>query len=207
MTVLTGPITVDGNLTVSGTISPRRGRSEIEQQNLVRYPRRLSELYCWDAPSDSLPDLAADDNLGLEPGTFGTNQVSVQTYDMASQGAKTLYFGDEFGLPVEYVAGESVQIQIAAAMLTTIADVSCTVDVECRKVGRDNTVGSDLCTTAAQSINSLSFTNKTFEIIGTLLEPGDRLEVRVAVAINDASNTTVVKACIAAYDFLLDIKG
>lgn len=207
MTVLTGPIIIDGSLTVSGGISPRRARSEISQENLSRYPRRLSDLYCWDAPSDRLPDLSADDNLGLEPGTFGTNQVSVQTYDMASQGAKTLYFGDEFSLPPEYVAGESVQIQLSAGMLTTLADVSCTVDVECRKVGRDNTVGSDLCTTAAQSINSLSFSNKTFEITGTLLSPGDRLEVRVAIAINDASNVTVVKACIAAYDFLLDIKG
>lgn len=207
MTTLTGPVIIDGSLTVSGGISPRRGRSEIEQQNLVAYPRRFSDLYCWDAPADKLPDLSADDNLGLEPGTFGTNQVSAQTYNMASQGAKTLYFGDEFSLPPEYVGGESIQIQIAAAMLTTLADVSCTVDVECRKVGRNNTVGSDLCTISAQSINSLSFANKTFDITSTLLLPGDRLEVRVAIAVNDASNATVVKACIAAYDFLLDIKG
>jgi hypothetical protein len=93
-------------------------------------------------------------------------------------------------------------------MLTTVADTSATIDVEAYESAKTTLkTGSDLVTTAAQSINSLTFADKAFDLTVTDLSPGDQLDIRFTVAVVDAATGTAVTAALASVELLLDIKG
>jgi hypothetical protein len=92
-------------------------------------------------------------------------------------------------------------------METTGASASATLDVEVDKSDRAAGLGSDLCATAAQTINSLTFANKDFTITPTGLSAGDVLDVRLTVTVTDSATATAVTASIGAVEFLVDIKG
>jgi hypothetical protein len=92
-------------------------------------------------------------------------------------------------------------------MATTVASVSCTVDVECYELDKVGGISADLCTTAATTINSLVFADKAFTITPTTLSAGDVLDVRITIAVNDAATATAVTPTIAGIDLLCDIKG
>ena len=70
-------------------------------------------------------------------------------------------------------------------MGTTVAGTSCVVDVEAYKVGKDNTLGSDICATSATTINSLTFANKDFTITAGTLAAGDVLDIRITITVVD----------------------
>jgi hypothetical protein len=110
-------------------------------------------------------------------------------------------------LPECYEAGETVTLSLSAGVVTTVASVSCTVDVECYKIDKIGGIGSDLCATAATTINSLVFAAKSFTITSSGLVAGDVLDVRLTIAVNDAATVTAVTPTIAAIDLLCDIKG
>lgn len=77
-------------------------------------------------------------------------------------------------------------------MKTTVADVSATIDVEALELLEDGTVSADLCTTAAQNINSTTYDDFDFVITSTTLVAGSRLQVRISIATNDAAGATAV---------------
>jgi hypothetical protein len=110
-------------------------------------------------------------------------------------------------VPECYDAAETFQIIVGVGMGTTVADTSCTVDIEVCRIGKDGTVGSDICATAAQSMNSLTFAEKTFTITATTLAPGDALDVRVSITCTDAATGTAVTPEISSVDLACDIKG
>jgi hypothetical protein len=110
-------------------------------------------------------------------------------------------------LPECYEAGETVTLSLSAGVVTTVASVSCTVDVECYELDKIGGIGSDLCTTSATTINSLVFAAKSFTITSSGLVAGDVLDVRLTIAVNDAATVTAVTPTIAAIDLLCDIKG
>ncbi len=92
-------------------------------------------------------------------------------------------------------------------MQTTVADVAATLDVEALESDGDGGVGSDLVTTVAQDINSLTLSDNDFTIDASALAPGDMLDVRIAVTVNDAASATAVIAAIGAVSLLCDIRG
>lgn len=197
---------VVGDLQVGGAIKPPRPRSEQLQEDLVAYPTPLANCVVWDS-GQPLPATAAADDLAHDPGTWGTSTPVLSAGD-CKVATVTRRARITVTLPPEYVAGETVKLRIAAGMLTTVADGSCTVDVEAFLAGRNSLVsGSDLVTTSAQSINSLTFADKDFTVSSTALEPGDQLDVRVTIASVDSAAGTVVKPTIASIDLLCDIKG
>jgi hypothetical protein len=149
----------------------------------------------------------ATDELSVVDGTLGTNAPSLQTENLQDVGATTRYARFLVRLPSEYVGSETVQLRFAAGMLTNPADVSATLDVECYKSDEDNTVSLDLCETAAQSMNSTTFADLDFTITSTVLSPGDMLDVRIAVAVNDAATGAAVIGCVAAIKRLCDTQG
>ena len=101
-------------------------------------------------------------------------------------------------------ADNGISHQLAWAMP---GNFSATIDIECYKSNRDTgKTGSDLCATAAQSINSLTFANKDFTITSSSLLPGDWLDIRWTIATNDGATATAVIAALAAAEFLLDVK-
>ena len=149
----------------------------------------------------------ATDDLSLVAGTLGTNAPSLQTEDLRFVGATNRYKRLMIPLPSNYVAGESVKLRFSAGMITTIADGTATLDVVCYKSDEDNTVSADLCSTAAQSINSLVFADFDFAITATALSPGDMLDVRIVVTVTDTATATAVIGCVAAIKRLCDTQG
>lgn len=200
---------VDGTFSAAGAISFAAGltRSELQQEDLAEYAVPLTDCRVWDALQTNLPGTSAADDLGLIGGTFGAASPSLQTYDVKAAGAVTLRCRLQMRLPVEYQAGETVRIRLHAGMKTTVADTTCTVDVEAYKSDKEAGIGSDLVTDAAQSINSLTFADKDFNLTPTALEPGDVLDVRLSIACNDAATATAVIGCIGGITLACDIKG
>lgn len=201
-----GSVIIEENLTVGGT-QKSTDRSSLTQDNLQSY---WLPWYGWrvhDAPQTTLPNPSANDDLGVYSNTFGTGSVAIETYDVKTVGATTLYALTWFQLPPEYVATETVTFRAKAGMVGAVADTSCTLDLEAYKIDKFGSIGSDLCTTAATTINSLTEANKDFTINPASLSAGDVLELRIAVAVNDAAGGTSVAARIGCAEFLIDIKG
>lgn len=208
----------DTDVTVNGVISAQSIqvddkdfdaflRDDLAQETFVPYPIPLTSFRVHDAMQTNLPGTSSGDDLALNSGTFGTSSPTLRSSDLKAAGATTLRARAVVELPAEYDAAETVQIRVRGGMVTTVADTSCTVDIEAHKLDEDGAVGSDLCATAAQSINSLTKGNKDFTITATTLSPGDRLDVRVTVVVNDAASVTAVIAELSRVALLLDIKG
>lgn len=204
---VTGDLSVTGNVTLGGVLRPDVPRSNMELETLAQYPIPWADWRVWDAFGTNLPATPLTDDLGLVGGTFGTDGPSIQTEDLKAAGATTSYARAVVTLPPEYQAGRSVRIRLHAGMLTTVADTTATIDVEAYKLDEEAGIGSDLCATAAISINNLVLSDKDFTITASGLEPGDQLDVRIAVAVNDAATGTAVVAIVGAAHVLADIRG
>lgn len=201
-----GDLRVGGNLRVGGLIQPPPPRSQLAQDDLKPYPVNFVDLRVHDAMQTPLPNPAANDDLGFYGGTLGADQPLVRTEDVKTL-SKTEYARFLVRLPAEYVAGETVTLRLSAGMITTVADTSCTLDVQAFKTDREGSVGADLYAGAALDINSLVFADKDFNLTATGLSPGDVLDVRIAVAVVDAATATAVIAALGAIDLLCDVKG
>ena len=199
-------VTVEGDLTITGSLLPLLPRASLVQADVQAYDLPTTDWRVWDAYQTPLGTAAADD-LGITTGTFSTGLPYITSGDSKAT-ATTRYARILFTLPPEYVAGETVQLRFAAGMLTTISDTSATVDAECYLSARTTLItGSDLVTTAATTINSLTFTEKVFAITSTSLVPGSVLDIRVKIAITDAATGTAVIGAIAHAELQCDIKG
>jgi hypothetical protein len=206
--IFPGDVTIYGNLQVNGNRYPTFNRSEFTQENLAVYPIPPVNWRTWDAMQTNLPGTGATDDLALISGTWATGVPSIQTGDLKNAGATTRYARVQVQLPPEYVAGETVTLRVYAGMVTTVASSSATIDFEVYKTDRGILVsGSDLCATAATTINSLTFGNKDFTITATSLSPGDILDIRMAIAVSDTATGTAVIGCAGAVEILADIKG
>ena len=197
---------VTGNLTVNGSL-PSFGRSQLTQDSNEVYGIDLTDLRVHDAVQTALPGTSANDDLGISGNTVGTDSIHLTTGDLKAAGATTRYARFMFALPAEYEDGETVTLRLSAGMETTVADTSATIDAQAYKSDRETGVGSDICATAAQSINSLTMADKDFTITPTSLTAGDTLDIRIAVAVNDGASGTAVIANVGAVELLLDVKG
>lgn len=214
MNTVDGDLIVQGDLRVAGTArfqaSPTGvARSDLTQENLTAFDLPPETWRIYDNMDALLPDPpTTGDDIGIVSGTFGSATPSLQTRDVKAVGAAPHYARRLFQMPCNYVAGETVTIRLHAGMLTTPADTTATVDVEAYKSNNEGGVsGSDLCTTSATSINSLTAADKDFTITPTALSPGDWIDIRIAIHINDAATVTAVKGMIGRVQLLCDTKG
>lgn len=208
-------IRCDGNLTVAGRYKPGIDPAQdILQRVLSPFTVDFTRLRVWDAFATNLPGTAATDDLalvarsGAAPDTWGTRSPIISAGDLKNAGATTRYARLMVQLPENYEAGETITLRFYAGMETTVASVSATLDVEAFLTNYEGVVsGSDLCTTAATTINSLVFANKDFTITPAGLVAGDWLDVRIAIAVNDSATATAVDAAIGRIQFLVDTRG
>lgn len=208
-TSLPGDLIVPGNLRVNGSISPAIAKSSVlALAELQAFPIPLTDFRVWDAMQTNLPGTPATDDLGLVGGTFGTATPSIRTEDLKAAGATNKYARFLVQLPWEYVAGESVTLRFKSGMITTVANTSATLDCEAYKLqdDPDDAIGSDLVSTAATSINSLTFANIDFVVTPTSLSPGDILDVRIKMAINDGATVTAVIGGLTSAKLLCDVR-
>lgn len=200
-------VAITGSLTIANNAISAQTRATIMRQDAnAIFPIPFTDLRVWDAIATNLPGTSAADDLGLINGTFGTAPPTVGSGDVKAS-STTRYARFQVALPECYDSGETVSISISAGMVTTIADTSCTVDVECYRLDKDAGIGADLCATSAQTINSLVFADKSFSITPSGFVAGDVLDVRITIACVDAATATAVKPTIGAIDLLCDIKG
>ena len=181
-------------------------RSKLAQDNLQIVPIPLYSWRIWNAPTSSLPDAAANDDLGLVYGTFGTGHDMIQTGDLKNT-PTTRYARTMVTLPYNYQSAETVQIRAYAGMETTVASSSTTIDFEVYEIDGTGAISADLCATAATTINSLTYANKDFTITSTALVPADVLDIRMTIVVTDSGTGTAVIGSVGKTDLLIDLKG
>jgi hypothetical protein len=205
---VTGDLRVTGDiLCQSDAISPQDRTSILAEETLTRYPVVLSEFEIFDAPHNRLGATpTSDDDLAFVGGTFGSAAPMIQAGDVKAV-TKTRRARKSIPIPHNYVAGKQLQIIVGTKMVTTIADTSCTVDLEIYRADKQGGIGSDLCTTSATSMNSLTAAEKAFATDPATLSPGDWLDVRVTIASVDGATATAVTPAITSIDLACNTKG
>lgn len=183
-------------------------RSQIAQEPLAVFPVPMTIWRVHDALHTNLPGTPANDDLALIGGTFGTGSPSIQTGDLKAAGATSRYARAIIVIPECYEAAETISLRFRGFMTTTIADVAATLDVQAFKSDREAGVdGADLYTGSAADINSLTPAYQTFSLTPTDLDPGDWLDVRITVLVNDGATATAVTGVIGSVDLLCDIRA
>lgn len=204
-----GDLVVAGDIRLNGALTPALPKANIlALASAQAFPVPLTDFRVFDAMATVLPGTPASDDLGLVGGTFGTATPSVRTQDLKAAGASNNRARFLVQLPWEYVAGQSVKLRFKAGMITTVAGTSATLDCEAYKMqdDPDDAIGSDLVSTSAQSINSLTFADIDFTINASTLSPGDILDVRITTAVNDGASATAVIAGITSCKLLCDVR-
>jgi hypothetical protein len=202
-----GDVVVGGALRVGGIISPARARTEIlSQYELQPFLVPWTAWRVWDAYATNLPAAAANDDLGLVGGTWGTDPPCIQAGDLKSAGATSRYARATIALPWEYEDGQSVTLRFHAGMVTAVADTSCTLDVVAYESDEELGLSADICATAAQSMNSLTFADLDFVITPSGLVAGSLLDVRIVVACTDGAGGSAVIPTIGAVKLLCDVR-
>lgn len=198
------PPEVITNYTIAGNADI--ATTKLAQRVLAESIVPLTQARTWDAVQTNLPGTPANDDLGIITGTWATNPVRITAGDVKALGPVTRRLYLAIPIPANYEDGQTIQLRIRAKMETTVADTSCTIDAEAF-VGSDGSLGSDLVTTAATSMNSLSAANYDFTINATGVDPSDLLEVRISIAANDAATATAVTPAIYSISLLCDTRG
>lgn len=180
--------------------------TKIEQRVLAEYHVPWSAFRVWDALSTNAVATAATDDLGLINGTWGSAVNKLSAGDLKAAGATTrrVYFA--VAVPPNYDDGQTIKLRLRAKMETTIADVSCTIDAEAY-IANDGNLTSDLVTTAATSMNSLTVANYEFTLSSGSIDPGDLIEVRLSIACNDAATATAVTPVVYEVALVADTRG
>ncbi len=201
-------VVFNGPVTLNNTVGPAQPRTLLALEGQTKYPLALTRFRKYASVDVNIPGTPASNDLGISGGTYGTNVPKLTTGDVHSAGTTTRRARVLADLPPEYQAGLTVTVRVRAGMETTVADTSATVGVEVYQSNRDGTVaGANLVTTAAQSINSLSFADKDFQMTYTGLNPGDELDIRVTLTVVDAATGAAVQASIGQVALLLNIRG
>lgn len=208
MAGITGKL-IDAN-SIAG--SKLLNNAEIERSQLKQVPnavRRITpfEWRVWD--SGALLGTAGNDDLGIVMGTFGTDVATVQAGDLKAAGETTRYAITQVGLPDYYEDGQTVTVRLLAGMMTTVADNSCTVDVDVYALDSDGTPTGDgeLYGGSAKDMNSLTAAELDFELSSGNLTAGDVLEIRVNVTCHDDATGTAVTPTIYKAALLFDARG
>jgi len=165
---------------LSGNANISRTKQALNSQDYFGIP-----VHLWRQVAAGHPVLgtAGSTNLGVGTAAAGATGVDVRT--SPSNGTtitQTAMF--EFYLPPEYAATTNIYASFWAAM-NVISSASCTLDITAYKVGTDGAHGSDLNSTSAIDIRTVTYAERVFTIDGSGLSPGDKLEIYVTVAATD----------------------
>lgn len=202
------PVQIPSGEITNGMIAAAAGieRSKLATETL-KFNVPLEDVRIWDAFQTVLPTTAAADDLGFVIGTWGTDAPVIQTSDSKNT-TVTQRARFSYRLPHNYVAGQALSVAAWAGMKTTVATSSATIDFEVyAKNESTGLVGSDLVTTGATTINSLTASDKAFVITPTGLVPGNELDIRVTIAITDVATATAVIGRIMKLYMLLTVQA
>jgi len=192
------------NFTIAGNADI--AHTKLAQRPLSEYVVPINAFRVWDAVGTNPPASASLDDLALITGTWGTNPVRITAGDIKASGAVTRRIYFSVPIPSNYEDGQTIQVRIRAKMETTIADTTCTIDLEAF-VGTDGALSSDLVSSPAQSMNSLAAANYDFTLNPSGVDPGQLIECRLTIASNDAATGTAVVPAVYKVALLCDTRG
>lgn len=158
----------------------------------------LTDARVWDNVDTHIGS-AANDDLGTNEGTYGTNSPTIRSSD-GKAATVTQYCRWQVPFPWAKKALATAKVVVNAGMVTTVSDTSAVVDIQCFRVDAPTV---DICTTAAQSINSLTKADKEFSLDITDLAVGDILDIRLKIAIVDGATGTAVIGEVASVKITL----
>jgi hypothetical protein len=195
----------DQAISPQGQIDPAKFRQRV----LQRYPVAWDAFRVWDAWQSNPVGTAATDDLALLSGALvpSGSAGSISAGDCKALGATTRRIAFFSPVPANYDDGETIQFRVRAAMETTVASVSCTVDLESFVLGVGANVGGDLITTGPQNMNFLALNDYDFQLDASLVDPGQLLLTRLTIAVNDAATGTVVRPTVYGVQLLADTRG
>lgn len=186
-TRIDGDVQITGQLNVAGTITAPIPRANIVLESAQALAIPLVEWRRWDDFGSLLPTGAVADDLGLINGAFSTFVPILRSLDLNALGAFQAYARAVVQIPRDYIAGQPMQINAFAGMLTSLASVSAGLDFEIYKSAGFNIGGADIVNTALTSINTLSPTDFAFNLLTASLFPGDFLDIRVQLVGNSVT--------------------
>lgn len=194
-----GDVVVNGNIRVGGLLTPTRTRAEIlSQVDLCPLIIPWRAWRVWDTAFTELGITAlSDDDLIYVGGTWGTDPPCIQAGDVKGA-SKTRYARCQVVLPWDYVAAQTVTLRLHAGMVTTVCGTSCMLDAVVYESDEELGLSADLCATAAQSMNSLTFADFDFVITPTGLVAGSLLDIRIEIASVDATANVTIPTIGAA---------
>lgn len=155
----------------------------------------LTEFKAPAAWKDDLGDTATAAILGLADTRGSVLLATAASGNTQNQSAVAV-----FRLPHTYVAGSTITCRVRAKQATTLLTVGTTVDVVAKLIG--DTLGSDICTTAAQTVTT-SYANYDFTITPTGLVAGDLLAIEVFVIEDDTGGTVNTAGSISRVEMRL----
>lgn len=194
--------------TLASVTIPSIERGDLTIEELKRHPIPLTDIRRYDDMSALLPTSASGDHLLLITGTHGTDTWSIKSQDVKTLGAVSKFARFIYVVPPWFLPGNDLQIDFRAGMDANAADNSATLDLEAFLTDKEGSKsGSDLVTSAAQTINSTTLATKSFVIDTTSLVVGDVLDCLITTAIDDAAGGSAVQAKIGEIVPRLDIAG
>lgn len=159
------------------------------------------------ATNSVLTATASGSDLAFNVGSEWTTGFSLRTSD-ANSATVTQSTVFRYRLPPEYVAGGAISVAAVAGMLTNVSDTTATLDFSCYKKNLLTLAyGSDLVTTAATTINSLTFDTVSFVITPTGFVVGDELSLKMTIAITDGATGAGVFGAVSQIYMFPEIKG
>lgn len=161
----------------------------------------LGNARVHDAIQTNLPGTSATDDLAL----LGTDYAYLGTGDVMNSSVTRYARLTDVIIPYSYVDGETLDVLVWAS--AQVATVSATVDCECFLQDGTGTASSDLCTTAATTCNSATAAAKTFNITAASLAGGCRLNLRLALIVNDTGGGDACVAKITRVQIRCNTKG
>jgi hypothetical protein len=183
--------------------------TQLRQRALQSFPINPTQYRVWDANHTNAVGTAASDDLALTTAALTGSGASylLSAGDCKNLGATTRRVAFFMPIPANYEDGQTVQFRIRTKMETTVASSSCTVDLEAFVVSTGTTVGSDLVTTAATDMNSLTAADKDFVIDASAVNPSDVLQCRLSIACSDTGTATAVTPVVISVALLCDTRG
>jgi hypothetical protein len=179
--------------------------TKLRQRVLSEFRVDTTRFRVWDAINTNPVSSAASDDLAIV-NSWGSTPARISAGDCKAIGATTRRIYFSIPIPFNYEDGETIQIRFRAKMETTVADVACTIDCEAYTAA-DGVLSSDLVSSAAQSMNSLTASNFLFTINSSSVDPGDLLECRLTILCNDAATATAVTPLVYEVSLLCDTRG
>lgn len=204
--VINGDLIVNGAITANQINAPIPSLGNLPTQGGSVFTIPLTTLRQSTDFATVLSGTPSGSDLGIITGTFGTTQPYVRTSD-AKTTTVTQRCRALVQFPFNYVAGQTAALRAACGMLTTVSDTTATIDMEAYLLDRTTSEATDLVTTSATSINSLTFSNRDFSLTSSSLSPGSLLDVRVTIAITDAATVGSVYGAISALELVCTTRG